>query len=294
MSLIQYQPDGQHFVANATMPWRSRRLQAGDCCSLRGLVKKEEYNGRVGIVDGLVYSSGRFTVRVAKLPENITVVAGTGVDGIPPRTVLADVDVAFSLSVKRENLMFDSCDSCGSLARSSCSRCGAARYCSRECQVAHYQAHKKVCVKSKAAKTASGGGSSTVLVLENGAGGAFEHLDGTVSMIDMKRGSSKSRGSIDSGVRLSNGKLKFAVKVQVPISGHAFNREAGRSFVYNKKRSFAAFADASKYDELKKFIDSHGKAGVKVYLYCEYDKTADRASILLSPSNIAVEGDCKF
>ena len=37
------------------------------------------------------------------------------------------------------------CKSCGSYARSKCSGCAAARYCSRECQTIHWPVHRQEC-----------------------------------------------------------------------------------------------------------------------------------------------------
>ncbi|CAH2312555.1 zinc finger MYND domain-containing 10 [Pelobates cultripes] len=46
-----------------------------------------------------------------------------------------------------ENLVPDKpkCGSCGSEAKKRCSRCQSEWYCNRECQVKHWQKHKKVC-----------------------------------------------------------------------------------------------------------------------------------------------------
>lgn len=40
------------------------------------------------------------------------------------------------------------CGQCGKLSTKRCAACGSIFYCSRECQRAHYEAHKSACKKS--------------------------------------------------------------------------------------------------------------------------------------------------
>jgi hypothetical protein len=127
-------PVGQHLLAQAAMPHRWRKLRAGDVCRIEYLQGQVALNGKVGIIGEMDYARGRWPITVAKSD-----------DGSEPMTI----------SVRRHNLVYYGCEKCGQRAPSMCSRCQAARYCSADCQKAHFPEHKKVCVKSRASAASS-------------------------------------------------------------------------------------------------------------------------------------------
>lgn len=58
-----------------------------------------------------------------------------------------------SSSSKNSNNTSFKCSACGSpTGKSSCTRCGVARYCNRQCQMNHWTYHKKMCSKLKKQK----------------------------------------------------------------------------------------------------------------------------------------------
>ena len=58
----------------------------------------------------------------------------------------ASVSVSLSSSGDSSNNASLKCIACGSpTGKSSCQRCGVARYCNRKCQVNHWTYHKKMC-----------------------------------------------------------------------------------------------------------------------------------------------------
>ena len=97
-------------------------LPAGTRVLVQRLVAKPEYNGkRARVLSFDKRGTGRYTV------------------------VLDD---GRELSLKPECVEHAGCAAAGCTAEeasSACARCGTVRYCSRECQRAHWKAHKPMC-----------------------------------------------------------------------------------------------------------------------------------------------------
>ena len=62
----------------------------------------------------------------------------------------------------------DTCASCGAAAALLCSRCTQVKYCSRECQRAHWKAHRPACAPRSTPSAASTGAVPACPVCESG------------------------------------------------------------------------------------------------------------------------------
>ncbi len=111
----------------------ARPLPAGTRVLVQRLVAKPEHNGKRARVLSFDARTGRYAV---------------------------GLDDGKELSLKAECVARAGCaaSGCGSEEASSvCGRCEAVRYCSRECQVADWKAHKGACAQAQARRDLAGG-----------------------------------------------------------------------------------------------------------------------------------------
>ena len=193
------------------------------------------------------------------------------------------------LSVKRNNLKASSlCAKCDQDASKKCQSCGAVSYCSRDCQVAHWKTHKKLC-KATTADTASAadddGSLAPSITLKNGAGGGFAFRDNSISLVTKEAVNytpSDSDAISKTSNLLPNGRHQFKIKIQA-----AAERGAG-ILVYSKDRSFYAIIQKpdSPYDPEPQYaairalvLSDEAGGGVRSFYTCEYDAALDTAYI---------------
>lgn len=134
------------------------------------------------------------------------------------------------------------CFSCGKFAKQTCSRCGIATYCSKDCQAADWPNHKQICKKLSRKPTASKEGDQEV------PGGRCVAVDAT----SVVGGAAPYR--------------IFPVKIQVALEGHG---PMSRMMCYDQNRQYQVFITAkncSDFHLLDTSIRSGGIArGLKGY-----------------------------
>jgi hypothetical protein len=98
---------------------------------------------------------------------------------LSPDDEAADPEVA-----KRDLIVAKvACALCGKNATTRCSRCASASYCSRECQVSHWAAHKAICKQSmKESKM----GTKEALLQLGSAKGSLKSASGSIFSVKMR------------------------------------------------------------------------------------------------------------
>ncbi|OCH89379.1 ankyrin [Obba rivulosa] len=166
------------------------------------------------------------------------------------------------------------CDGCRKtgISLKLCSRCHAARYCTTDCQRAHWKAHKPSCHPFDA--------SNTVVVQPRykDIGKLRSTPDIVRQMIGIETGpvpKSHQRSAHAPRVRPDVGKA-LTVKVQVPFDPFGLQPEnavSGDLLVYTKKRDFVCMIvrsdDPVAYDRVMGAVRMKGVGGAKAYFPAE-------------------------
>jgi hypothetical protein len=106
------------------------------------------------------------------------------------------------------------CAHCRGAARLTCEACRGAHYCTKECQAAHWPAHKAACRSN--ATSADAADSSASVVIPVVAGGTPI----AVTLLNTRQGLGAGRpGMTDAVPKNPHGGRRFMIKVQVPLSG---------------------------------------------------------------------------
>lgn len=180
------------------------------------------------------------------------------------------------------------CRSCGRAgATRRCTACRIALYCDRNCQRAHWKAHKKECASGGSADAAGDGGAAGEHFLRvkiMGAQGMHMMLLPTSSFGDqiahatgLRSGAAPDLAA--SAVRFTEDMVQAAadrnmlVKVQVPMDARGNNK----LLVYNRQRSFQGFIDGSSGAgrRLAEVVRAQGVSGVKAYFVAFMEKQGE-------------------
>ncbi|KAH0834204.1 ankyrin repeat-containing domain protein [Lanmaoa asiatica] len=164
------------------------------------------------------------------------------------------------------------CDNCRAKGSGlkRCARCHVVRYCSTECQRAHWKVHKPECNPFCAETTVT-------LKPTYGYGGVSE----TVSRADLMRQAfglatpttRPLRPGLTKNTEAEN--KSMVVKVQVPVNftNSPVNTALGSLFIYNKKRDFVCTVTRASnpvaYDAIVQIVRSRGVGGAKAYFAAE-------------------------
>jgi len=165
------------------------------------------------------------------------------------------------------------CESCGKDGPTLwCSRCKAARYCTKTCQRDHWRTHKLVCRPFDASTTV------TVRPVYN----EFDTLIPTSDLIRQRTGvpvqvSPDAPRPSTHAPRLHPDEAKaMIVKVQIPYFPHAPLSSPllqSKLLLYNKSRSFACSVhwanDPEPYDRIIRVVRAQGVGGAKAYFPAE-------------------------
>ncbi|KAG9310831.1 ankyrin repeat-containing domain protein [Chiua virens] len=150
-----------------------------------------------------------------------------------------------------------------------CARCHVVRYCSTECQRAHWKTHKPSCNPFCA---------KTTVTLKPTYDGPL--VSETFSRADLTRqmfGLASPTCPVRPGLTKNEVENKsMVIKVQVPVdllTNSALTSGHGSLFIYNKKRNFVCTveraANPDAYDAIMQIVRSRGVGGVKAYFAAE-------------------------
>ncbi|KAH7882566.1 ankyrin repeat-containing domain protein [Phlebopus sp. FC_14] len=164
-----------------------------------------------------------------------------------------------------------------------CARCHVVRYCSKECQRAHWKTHKADCHPFS---------SATTVTLRP----SFKEASTTISKADFTRQAFGLSNPNTRPVRPSATKdVKFedksmVIKIQVPVDPFS-NSPAlpafgmGELLIYNKKRDFVCTVgradNAEAYDAVVRTVRTRGVGGAKAYFAAEL-KNRDELVVKIS------------
>lgn len=302
-------PVGQHLLVQAVMPHRWRKLRAGDVCRIEYLQGQVVLNGKVGIIGEMDYARGRWPITVAKSD---------------------DESETMTVSVRRHNLVYYGCEKCGQRAPSMCSRCQAARYCSADCQKAHFPEHKRGCVKksvsaagskstsvskgisnnrsakpqSAVAASASADKASDMntpaVVTVTAVNGSGQKFWDSAPSFNFQNKTTKNfcPGEVkrQSGLKASRPDChRIVVKLQVSL----IEPRTG-IFAYNKDGTYVLYINPPEasldpnphWDALRIFIREYGGmyGGVKIFLFCDYNPNSKEGFFELAESSVVPAG----
>jgi len=151
-----------------------------------------------------------------------------------------------------------------------CARCHVVRYCSTECQRAHWKTHKPACNPFCAA---------TTVTLKPTYGGPLE--SSTVSKADLTRQmlgiAAPTTNLVRPGLTKNEAENKsMVIKIQIPIDSFPnspIQSALGGLFIYNKKRDFVCTvtraSNPTGYDAIVQIVRSRGVGGAKAYFAAE-------------------------
>ena len=273
------------------------------------------FNGKVGNIGELDYHRGRWPITISMKRGELLPSGGKKATA----NAGDEAEVTRIISVKRQNLTYHGCASCGQLAPLMCGKCVSVRYCSVDCQRAHFVEHKNVCRRrnKEAAIVGTTGGEvlgpaadtqqtkpcasssqndAFVTVLGvNGSGNERAWSDMSVMSV-LTKGDVKCQPGHVKSQGLSSRRpdcFRIVVKVQVPIG------RRGGIFCYNKDRSFsllinppeAAVDPNPHWEELHAFVQENGlSGGVKIYLYCDYNPNTNTGYFPLTADSVVSAG----
>ncbi|KAF8434299.1 ankyrin [Boletus edulis BED1] len=176
------------------------------------------------------------------------------------------------------------CDNCKikQSGLKQCSRCQVVRYCSTECQRAHWKMHKQSCTPFCA---------ETTMTLKPSYDGAL--TSGTISRADFTRrmlGLMPATPPLRPGLTKNETENKrMVIKIQIPFefrNNPPIDPSAPLSlFIYNKKRNFVCTvlraSDPDAYDTVAQVVQSRGVGGAKAYFAAEL-KNPDELVVKIS------------
>ncbi|KAG6377918.1 hypothetical protein JVT61DRAFT_14707 [Boletus reticuloceps] len=151
-----------------------------------------------------------------------------------------------------------------------CARCHVVRYCSTECQRAHWKTHKPACNPFCAA---------TTVTLKPTYGGPL--ASSTVSKADLTRQmlgiATPTASPVRPGLTKNEAENKsMVIKIQVPVdlfTNSPIQSALGGLFIYNKKRDFVCTvtraSNPTAYDAIVQIVRSRGVGGAKAYFAAE-------------------------
>ena len=155
---------------------------------------------------------------------------------------------------KQDGLL--SCVACKKTSSQRCTGCYVARYCSKECQLAHWKEHKSECAKNK-----------DLFVPVN----LLDESDMSIVNISFKGGKATAIGK-----NTKPEKKNFIVKIQVP---RPMGPPLGKTptdplLLYDEKKNIygGISSNESIYNPLLDIIESKGVQGLKGYFYAIVDK----------------------
>ncbi|KAF8126338.1 hypothetical protein EV363DRAFT_1434256 [Boletus edulis] len=163
-----------------------------------------------------------------------------------------------------------------------CARCHVVRYCSTECQRAHWKAHKPACNPFCAA---------TTVTLKPTYGGPL--ASSTVSKADLTRQmlgiATPTTSPVRPGLTKNEAENKsMVIKIQVPVdlfTNSPIQSALGGLFIYNKKRDFVCTvtraSNPTAYDAIVQIVRSRGVSGAKAYFAAEL-KNPDELVVKIS------------
>ncbi|KAH9837635.1 uncharacterized protein C8Q71DRAFT_753664 [Rhodofomes roseus] len=164
-----------------------------------------------------------------------------------------------------------SCAKCGKTngALKICSKCHAVKYCSPECQRAHWREHKQTCTPFNAAT------SVTVRPSYSDLGMLLPTADVTRQSLGIPAAphpSSHNRMSHKPHMKPGQPKA-MVIKVQVPYTGRAPTMQDGLMLVYDKKRDFVCTLrpgdNREAYMRIAQTVWTKGVGGAKAYFPAE-------------------------
>jgi len=204
------------------------------------------------------------------------------VDLIEPKTEQAERSISLLRRVMQTENQTKCwyCSTYSLLGTKRCSRCHYARYCNRECQVAHWKEHKKTCEPVVLAK--SNGhfipetgwlkGTKTEDELGEHLIVHAAHKNGNIKSIDINTLTdlhSEARDHHRRLQRVTKNKAEFTAQVSIPK-----NVENGPLLVKDiKKKDFISFVMPSEggYKLLVSKIQKNSSKGSTAYFKCEFD-----------------------
>mmetsp|Transcript_5760 Transcript_5760/g.8772 ORF Transcript_5760/g.8772 Transcript_5760/m.8772 type:complete len:523 (+) Transcript_5760:52-1620(+) len=177
-----------------------------------------------------------------------------------------------TVQVKRSQIEYCACEKCFKMGEKKCSKCLVVYYCSRDCQVAHWKVHKKVCTSDDSKKNHVFHG--TLPVPNHQGEEKQDILSWTQTRdnaeVDLQNSGTVNGEEIIKGKKGADGCISFPVKIQMNL----LNRENGNLLIYNKAKTFRAFINPKQdnlHKALYKIIDNKSESSQKVYMTCKYN-----------------------
>jgi hypothetical protein len=179
----------------------------------------------------------------------------------PPPAALPSAAGAAAERAPAEHM---ACAHCRGAARLTCEACLGAHYCTKECQAAHWPAHKTAC---RGTVTASSGdeGPASVLIPVVAGGTPI-----AVTLLNTRQGLGAGRpGMTDAVPKNPHGGRRFLIKVQVPLSG------GGElpMMVYDEPRALTRLLgpeDGAAYGTVLALVQARGAlGGLKGFLWAK-------------------------
>ncbi|KAI9463433.1 ankyrin repeat-containing domain protein [Boletus coccyginus] len=177
------------------------------------------------------------------------------------------------------------CDNCKTKGSGLmlCARCHVVRYCSTECQRAHWKAHKPNCNPFCA---------QTTVTLKPSYGSPGPFMSETISRADLTRQALGLSTPVTRPLRPGFTKneaenKRMVIKIQVPVGldNSPISSALGELFIYNKKRDFvctvARASNSVAYDAIVQTVRSRGVGGAKAYFAAEL-KNPDQLVVKVS------------